>query len=146
MGYDMTEYSEEQGRMRDYPVTCLCKEKKFTGKNYKGHKFETSHIILIPDQSSWRDMMFGAWLPDPELDPDENDQELLVDIGYPYTMRKRRVALNRANKIYPRDHHFLVMDEGLATVLKNNALGKRISLLVLSEKAELENVGLPTSK
>ena len=144
MGLGLNDYSGDEGRDKEYVISCLCIKKKIrVAKSETQKKEEDSfHVLLLPRESTERDLFYGAWLPSDELDPDDTDQEVLADVGYPYEAFRVRFSLARRNRLCSEDHHLQVMDEELRKKLYETAIGKNVTLRVLPEREELKNAGI----
>lgn len=135
----------EDGVEREYPLCGKCQVVKITGKNYKDEQFETDQVIIVLEDNTQRSLFLSAWLPPEDCDRDETEQEMLVNLGWPYRMNQVRMALNYPNRLHPSEFYLRVMDDAARTNLKNHLKSKpsqRVDLIVLPMSEELKLVGV----
>lgn len=142
--YEEKGIAEEMGLEKEYHISCVVHEVNQQGRKGKddSQTFDTKRAVLEPLSSTQMQLFLGAWLPGDDVDPDENDQELLVSVGYPYRVQKARVSLAHANRFFPKIH-LLVMDEGLEENLLKHGVGKKIGLKIHPQSDELRDAGIP---
>lgn len=99
-------------------------------------QFSPFHLLLVPKEGTQRDLFLSAWLPPDDVDPDSIEQEVLIDVGYPIRLQKRRAALNYPNSLFSKNFYLRIMDEDLSEKLLKRK--EEVSVCVLTQSAQLE--------
>jgi hypothetical protein len=83
-----------------------------------GEQRETSCVILILEDNDQMRHFLSAWMPK-EQQVEGSHVEVLVDIGYPYDLTQRRIAVMPPDRHYALNPYLLVMDEEMEKLLEN---------------------------
>lgn len=115
---------------REYELKCKVKVIDQNWRHYTGKNIEDKAVVLIPKDSSQKDLFMAAWLPEDSTE----HFEVVATIGHP-VHSPMRCSVHRRNQLWSNDHHLYVMSKAVVDELIHMH-NKEVNIIVLPESAD----------